>query len=801
MVSPEALDHFGSTEHRLRAVFSRCEGEDKLNSHGQKLLDDRIKAREAAQRGDMAFPDVEDESFKLSEKDKKEMRKSLLKDLDRWNKYWKDRIRPRLESGRLFGLKNHRFYMAGDLAWNNPPITDASVPIMAWVQRKISLDTCVAEVKKLCKDSHHEYFLRDDEGKVIGVNHERITDIQINLCRPYIRRSVATQANAYNDLHPFLKYDSRIKSLIGQLRADLVSERVEIMADQFGYRRLNTQMVRRMFLHGSSVAFVSSEWEREYGYQSQDGKLTEVVEREGVSFDVPHPTRIFYDQSAALPELNFDRGPSYVGYWDCVRYAEVKNNPGFFNTKAIPYSSQNNLFSDYSSYFNYYYSKAIKAPQSTEAMGNQRTTASEIYGEDDDESIWVSHYYDRIIPREHGLGDYPHPVWLHLIIASDDTVVFAQFLPSRPCFVYSYDEDDGQLLSISKALDILPYQEQVQSLYSQITYLMRLSSMLIMMVDTDIIDKTVVKALDEAVRGKQLMAQTHLIKWSSQIKELLGEGMATKKPIEVFQAQLSQNINELMKVIGSIIAMLEKNQMMGPNEMAQFNQRETSASESMIVDKSSNALSSFKSEGVDEGRQAQKIICYESMIVHGSKNVHLSIPERYQPEVIEAAGFQLEPMPDGYEVEDPNMTVIGTTQHLIHAYTFTSRDGSERHVSIESAKLIMELVRYIFTNELALQSFLKMFGPEQIAKAISEIFRLSGAAMTLKLPATFSEKSLEDQLASPEFKEELKAAMSELAQRMGQQDQRLGEVENVAQHYVSQQEAMAPPPEAMAPAQ
>ena len=251
-----------------------------------------------------------------------------------------------------------------------------------------------------------------------------------------------------------------------------------------------------------------------------------------------------------------------------------------------------------------------------------------------------------------------------------------------------------------------------------------------------------------------------------------------------------------MRTIGETIRLLERNQMMSPNEMGQFVERETSATEVQQVSSTSGDLHSYKSSGIDEARQAQKIILYESLLACGCKKVKVSVPERYPNEVIKALGFSIEPSGLYEQDNATGLNLIGTKDSLTGEYVFNSRDGAERTSNTESAKVLMELMRYILSSEMTFKAFVQAFGMEQVTKSLSEIFRLAGSPMTLKLPVNFDEDEMTRQLGDDPAE-----ARKKIIDALTQIDERLKQVEGVAEDYVSQEQVkqekmgIAPPGE------
>ena len=426
----------------------------------------------------------------------------------------------------------------------------------------------------------------------------------------------------------------------------------------------------------------------------------------------------------------------------------------------------------------------MDAPQGAERNSRDATTAAYYTDTSQDQALWLSHYYEKATPKDVGLGDYPYPVWFHNVVAGDCTVVFSEVLPSRPGYDMAYDQNDDRHFSPSMALDTLPYQDQVSNLFSSMLYLLQIQNILLLSLDSDMVPENIRKEIGDIVKGRKLFDKIHVIPFESKTNELFDRS-TTKDPIKIFQAQVGNVVGDLMRAIGETIGMLERNQMMSPNEMGQFVERATSATEVQQVSSTSNDLHSFKSSGIDEARQAMKIIIYESLMACGSKTLKVSVPERYPDDVISAAGFEVGP--SGY-TQAAGMNLVGSKDYLLGEYIFSSRDGAERTSNTEAAKVLMELMRYVMGSEQTFSAFVESYGMEQITNALSEIFRMAGSPMVLKLPVSFDE-------------EEMKANLRQsLMKKLEELEQRVGPLEQFAQTLMAQAgQAQGPPPEGMPP--
>jgi hypothetical protein len=624
---------------------------------------------------------------------------------------------------------------------------------------------CVEDKVLTQTDVDRMFTMDEEDGNTIKeLNLPRLHEIAVNLVRPMIRRRVAAQANKYNKQYPFFKYDTRSKDMVSKLRGDVMSSRIETMSDQMGYREDMTQALRKNFLYSHCVEFVEMAWLKEKQFRvkqspandeaGDDGELGELedyIVKEGVPMVRPHPTRVFYDQQYSLSTINHGHGCKYAGYWDVIRWSDISDNPNFFNKKAIEFSRSNH-FSFYQDYFDYYFVNGgectMKFPTFADGAGeesNKRDATLNLYNDSNgDDSVWAASYYERVKPKEVGIGDYPHEVWVRLNVASDNTVVFGEILPTSICGAYmGHDCDNSKNLNLAMSHEIMPYQDQIANLWSQALYLMKIQSLLVMAVDTDTLTEAQRDDIKALAKGSKYYSELLLVEHSaSDEKDVFGETTDARPPISIVQSQakLGNVVTELLNGISAVMNMLDRTQMMSPQESGSFATGErTTAQEVNEVSQTTNALFSFSSEGPDQFRDAKKRILAESMLALGSKDIEVHVQELYPEDVIIAAGFKpkLTNSIGGYKLKDTDkQTIMGSIKALDIDYIFTSRDGSERAVSTQAAKVISDLTRYVFSTPDIFKVFVDQFGIEQIANMISEVFRLSGAGFVLKVPAT-----------------------------------------------------------------
>jgi hypothetical protein len=822
MVDYDILDHYGTNRDMIRAVFTAKS--DELTPFSKKIFE-RRKAlaveRKQAETGDS--------EAKLSSKEEKALKWKTINGLWKTREAWRKKSCTRIEEGLEHNIRHFRFYTAADMAWDSSPVHAESIPLNLYAQGKIDLKGTIDRLRD-CFDKDEkkveDFLIKDPEDpqKVVGIDIPRLHQVTINIVRPLVTRRLAAQANKYNNLFPYLKYDTRDKKLVSKFRGDVMSQRAEIMTDNYGYRHMFTQAMRKSLLHGHCLVFPESAWNREYELRKKLNTTDNIWEpekvlvKEGMNFVLPHPNRTFYDLQYSPSTFNTDNGCRWAGFWDVDRLRNLVNNPAYYNTKEIRVSETfiNRFVSSHEFNTCNFSRKTISLKPRHHLRRDQKNDRSSVYWIDannsGDTEVVVTTYYERIIPKDVGLGDYPYPVWIRLLVVDDDTVIFGEIMPSRPCAYLGYNEDDSRVVAQSMAHEIMPYQDQMSNFFSQMLYLMKMQSFLLLMVDTDMIPESKREQFKQLVKGNKWFADPMLLEWSAtDYREAFQKN--PEAPLKFIVPQIQSQINELLRGVTEILSIAERNQIMSPQELGQFNQRETSATEVAEVTSTTNALFSFISEGADEFRAALKQMIYEATIAKGEKSLKLPIMNSYDEKVIRAAGFEPdrsdEAEPDAIEgqpspttilknetaivgqqgLQRPHaQTVIGTKQSLIHNYIFTSRDGSERVVNAEASKSLVQMLQVIGSQPILLERM----GQDQLFAMVQEIVRLSGSGFTLELPDEAEAQAGGGAGGQVPTIEQVVQAVEGIAQAVGINQQGIGELNNAVGQILSALNLPAP---------
>ena len=697
-------------------------------------------------------------------------------------KKFEDRINNRLMEHINFSLKNYQFYSAVDLAWEPPPLAQKILPLVLYAQNRIDASACANQLTALkCAD---EFVKKDEKGTITGIDVPRFFDVSINLVRSITTRRLAAQSNKYNNLFPYLKYEPRSTSQVGKLRADVFSQRVDIMSDQFDYKHHDVQVYRDAMMYGHSVDFVRCAWERDIQWAEKpkaEGDTSEptfesVVAREGLAWVTPHPTRVFWDNAHPLPSLNSDSGCTYAGFWDVARFGDISTNPLYWNRKEVGYNQTYlGLFQTYAQYFSQYYT-TINPPAPPETFAdatsaNDRKNLIGYYsGEQNDTSVVKAEYFEKLTPSEWGIGTYPYPVWIRFVVAGWNTVIYAEILPNAPGAVLSYNEKDDRQVNLGIGHELLSWQDHMTNLVSYLLLALSGDNQKVLVLDIDVLSPEQLTDFRKRAKGKNWRSETTILEISrAKLAEL---GLKIEDIIKLVETRSSAQITMIFEAMLRLMTLMERTLALSPQEQGQPAPREISATETNLIAGTTESVYNFISDAIDEFRAAKKRIIYEAYMAFGEPNLKVPIIGRYSPETVKKAGLELTDTDDESASQSFGRytgTITGVKRALEHDFIFTSRDGAERASNQQAATTLGELLKAI----LSIPAVQEALTRNKLFFILNEQFRLSGA-FDLKLPDDDPDGN---EPISPSGNEDLQQALETITSTLEAQQKRIAGLE------------------------
>ncbi len=712
---------------------------------------------------------------------------------------FQSRVRSRLLDGIGNNVRTNRPMQAVDVAWDAPPIRKETIPLMLWAQGKITIKQAYDQICGPTTPGQPpppNQFFKKEGDNILELDTIRLCEISVDLMKSYITRRHAAMDSLWSQLWPLFKYDPRGVDDLSVFRADVLTQRVDIMAEDYNYRHFRSQCNRQMLLYGFSCAFPRAAWNRVDNWRYErtntgepSKKIESYIEREGLDFVNPHPSRIFYDSSAPLPNINTDTGPKWIGYWDIVRYGTLlEQQADYFNVKNIFVSDGwIDLATQFSSFLSCYFNPTVLAwPNITgndlSIWNDVKVSVGKYTSESVDQGILLTQYFERINPKEEGIGEYNSNIWIRLVVAGDCTVVGAEFMPSIPAAYGGININDGRFANQSMGMQLLAYQDHATNIVTHMLQQIRASMIQLVLLDVDCLDPDTAAAIKKAAQQKDWWLDLHVILYSaSKLKE---SGFNDpRQSFVIVQNQLNNVIDGGLKALANLLNLADRLLVLSPNEQGQPNPREVSAREVNEVSTSVQSIYSFINAGPREQVAAMKRMIFESLITCASQNIRVPVEKRYTAAVIKKAGFQLpdemketvaarnraqeaqgKPAIPEDDLLPSHTPVMGNLRDLNYDYYFDSRDGSERQISTQGAQVVMQLLQFI----LKVPGVAQKMGMQNILDGVNLIIRMSGAPWNFQfdLPVGVSQDMPEGQ-GEGDMQKQMQAVMQAVAQLGG----------------------------------
>jgi hypothetical protein len=710
---------------------------------------------------------------------------------------FESRIRSRILDGILNNCRLNRPMQAVDLAWDSSPINKDTIPLMLWAQGKIKIAEAYSQTCGPLPPGSppnatppNQFFKKQGEA-IMETGAIRISEVGVDLVKSYITRRHAAMDALRAQLYPLLKYDPRGTDDVSLFRADVLTQRIDIMSDSYNYRHLGSQCNRQMLLYGWSCMFPRSSWDRKLGWRFEKSntgqpsdKIESYIKREGVDFVNPHPARIYYDASAPLPNVNTDTGPKWIGYWDVVRYGSLlEQGADYFNVKNIFVSDGwIDLATQFTSFLSCYFNPTVLNFPNAESpdpsiWNDVKVKVGRYTSESVDQGLLLTQHFERINPLEEGIGEYNADIWLRLAVAGDCTVVAAEFMPSNPACYGGININDGRFANQSMGMALLGYQDQATNIITHMLQQLRASMMQLLLLDQDSLPPEIVKNIQENGKNKNWWIDMQILIYSSSKLKEAGFN-DPKSAFFIVQNQITNVIDGALKALAELLNLADRLLVLSPNEQGQPNPREVSAREVNEVSTSVQSIYAFINSGPREQTAGQKRLLYESLITCADEDVRVPVEKRYTAEVIKAAGFRVpddvqavidrrnppKPGEEKVPLDDllPSQTpVMGNLRDLNYEYYFDSRDGSERQVNAQGAQVIMSLAQFLFK----LPGVPEKMGMKSVLDMANLIIRMSGAPWNFQFDMPIGQS---DEMQGPGGDQDPVKLIQALAQQVAQ---------------------------------
>lgn len=513
------------------------------------------------------------------------------------------------------------------------------------------------------------------------------------------------------DQQPLLKYEPLRLDYKDMALCRVITSRVGRMSADMGYR----EAVRQSILHALQYsACINFPLEAYYQEKQWIGGKEKVV-KEGVRWFRPHWTKVFFDTAHPLHTLNSDTGCQYVGYWSLVRFGDVADNKDYWNRDKIGIGKTPGWRSD--ALFDFYqnaYPCTMKFPTFRSGGENNREEEAFLYRTKDhaDSAVDITVLFHKLVPADHGLGDYKYPVWMRFVYAADRTVIFAEPMGYCPAHAYTLDFDENKDRNTSLTLELIPFQDHLSNILSQFILTVKKNLLAVTAVNTDIIGQDFMEKIkresENALRGHAWFSYSEKAARKQQ-----SDVGAAFQPLPIQK----QSTAEILNLLQTVISLMERVLGFTAQEVGGQATHQQSATESNIVAANTSIRIGHTAAGMDAAIHAMKKSVYNAFINYGSDEVVAQVADLH-PEgkkQLEAAGFKIE--------EGANSTagVVGPKSELLVEEFSSDRDGSNRINEQQAAAMMLTLI-----DRLMVPQFAEQIGIVPMLDMLQEFATLSG---------------------------------------------------------------------------
>lgn len=755
------------------------------------------------------------------------------------------RIESRIRQGRNYGCLNYRNYETVDLSWNEPLNQVTMAMLWSLTDKDVSPEAALDKLKSW--GYRPEDYIREIPDPKMPGKSQRVVEIpaflqpHVNLAKNYVEIRWATMTNDRYAV-PHYKYEPAISNQVTQMRCDVITARVEEMTNQYGYRELDKQMRLRLLKYGVGWSFAEEAWSWECqlvgtdsgyaGVEKNDGEertdyenpsdeaseagetytdnadpeakkkkaYVETVVKEGINYHLPHPARTYRDQAHWASSFNTDSGARYAGYWKVMRIKELRECRHYWNLDKIRLSTGTDWYTPGRGLFENVYPCVMKFPSAAGASaGVGEKDGEKIVGDNfytsimEDEGVLVNNYFEKLNPKENGLGDYDYDVWFRFVVAGDGTVIYCEPLPYCPIGYVGYDADEANVVQSSMMLEIIPWETQLTNLFSQYIVSVIQNCFNITMVDTDVLDERDIRKFETA---------PSLSFTGFNIARFSGAkfSKALTTPRMLYSERFPQlNTSEIAQAMKTCLELVERLLVMSPQEMGQAASHEQTKEEVKTVSRSSSSRLEFTAAAMEPWEERIKQTNYEGLMAYGEDEFYAQVPS--DPEIqgeegkkiLEALGFTFE----GIDTETGRVTVGtklskmkkmrgGTSTKTAIPYDkfVANRAAKDRVNEREEAMSQLGLIDRLLSNPMLMQAV----GPDQGIAMMNKVARGLGFDRDFKLV-----NKMNDQQMLQQNNEQLMQAVQQLVQQSGQEisEQIKGIVDLLAKKNSEQDQAIA----------
>lgn len=673
-------------------------------------------------------------------------------------------VRDRIQEGRDFNLSDFKYWWAMDVAYDAPFRQVTPTVMASFLETLTTQDYSSEEVLRKAEQWGLTKFIRtikteDKERKELDI--PVMFKVVLPLTRSYLN---IRWSKLYNDrdLHPLLSFEPIKYTELNRIRCEILTDRVEYMSHQFGYRSTLRQWIFNALHYGISIMFPIEDWYMENElYIDGDGLVQKKLFKEGLRYNIPHPSRVFYDQAHRIGTINSDSGCEYAGYWRVARYRDVLYSGKYWNTERVSIY-RHDLIRNNRIFFNTVYPCQMEFPTdnalATTGAGMMDRESGVAYytTSHEDKAVVLTDIFMKFSPKEFGLADYDERMWFRFVMANDDDFLYVAPICYTPPVYMGYDYHEERNRNASLTLEILPFQDHMSNLLTQTILAAKSNLAKAVFVNTDLVNQQYLDKLENM--GENFYRSLNFIPYSQRQVML--------KQDDIRQAFYPVNFPvlntvELTSAIRLLLDALERVLVFSAQEVGAVASHEQTAEEVRLIGTAVSNRVQLTGSFVDDAIDAWKRQLYKALMGYGHKEVWAQMPS--DPPVNDAMLKKL-----GFTVDEPgvpglsNTLVKGPLSSLSLEGFSSRRDGQDRINDVQIAAAMTNVLQFAMSNQVASLAI----GADQFIKVVNEIARIAGLPRDFKLVVKNREKIAEIEGGQPNQQEQMQQILAQLSEQI-----------------------------------
>lgn len=635
-------------------------------------------------------------------------------------------IADRNTDGRRFSLSNWRVYAAIDEAYNAPfnQISPTLIGKILSGDKKLTTDEIIKQLRRwglsestLFSEISHP----TDPGRKIKVlNKETFHKVLVPLVKSLLNAREAKLVTD-RDSYPNFVYAPNKQTEETKAVGDIITQIVETMSVQYGFKAVRRAAIHQALKYSFAMAFPAEAWHYE---TDVDDTGKEYTKKEGMRYNLPHPTRVGWDQNYRPGTFNTDTGCEWACYWRLHRFGDIDTNPSFYNKDKVSYGSQWGTWmsAPYDTYFQDVYPCVMEIPGSVETWNQQNKREEQAAlrynsNADHDKAVFLTDMFMKLSPEQWGLGEYKHKIWFRFVVANDDCVVYAEPLPYCPVLYMGSDADDANSnRTASFALEGIPWQDLVGNILSQHLVAVRQNCIKVIAYDSTQLTESQIQ--DIAARGRESVN----VVWLPVDPRDMRVGQQNLKDMFTPFTFPQMNTAEIIGALNQVFNIMERALGMTAQEVGAIAGHIQTAEEVRTVSQSRSVRLEYTGTFIDEFDDAMKRQVYVAYQTFGDEQfvVYVNgVNQKVADKLKKEYGFHLsEDTPEAKVIE-----VKGDKTKLSVDAFISSRENQSRINQPQIAAIIMQTLQIIAANE----NLSAKVGAEELMRHLNRAMKLAGA--------------------------------------------------------------------------